>query len=440
MNPYRKLPKVDKILNDDYFKSYNRDILSRVVKEEIDLFRKELADGKEFDIDKLYKNIKSKYHSLTSSSLYKVVNATGVIIHTNLGRAPIDEDIFDSAKAIATGYCNLEYDMKEGKRGDRYSHTAKTIKELLGCEDVLIVNNNASAVFLILNSFAKDREAIVSRGELVEIGGSFRIPDVMKASGAILKEVGTTNKTKIKDYQEAISENTSILMKVHKSNYQIVGFTEEASIKDISNLAKSRGLIDYYDLGSAYIPPLPYSLSNREPSILDILKNSPSLVSFSGDKLFGGVQAGIIIGKKELIAKLKKNQILRMFRVDKITLAILEQSAIAYLKKDYSKIPVLKMLFTPLDELVKKAKSLISMMGDGEVYHTKSFVGGGTMPNIEIPTVSVALQGDAKDLEEAFRRERIIGRIESDKFLLDMRTISHKDIPIIADVYKRIKI
>ncbi len=439
MNPYRKIPKVDKVLNDDYFKFYNRDILSKVVKEEINLFRQELANGKEFNIDKLYENIKSRYHSLTLASLYKVVNATGVIIHTNLGRAPIDEDIFDSAKAIATGYCNLEYDMKEGKRGDRYTHTAQTIKELLGCEDVLIVNNNASAVFLILNSFAKDREVIVSRGELVEIGGSFRIPDVMKASGAILKEIGTTNKTKLKDYQETISENTSILMKVHKSNYKIVGFTQEAQIEEISNLAKNRGLIDYYDLGSAYIPPLPYSLSSAEPSIIDILKNPPSLVSFSGDKLFGGVQAGIIIGKKEMIEKLKKNQILRMFRVDKITLAILQQTAISYLKKEYEKIPVLKMLFTPIEELEERAEGLIDLIQEGMIYHTKSFVGGGTMPGVEIPTVAVSLKGNAKRLEEDFRKENIIGRIENDRFLLDMRTVGADDIDTIAEAYQRIK-
>ena len=439
MNPYRQIPKVDKILNDESFKKYNRYILSRAVKEEIKTLREDISKGKEWSKQELYKNIKRRYYSLSSSSLYKVINATGIIIHTNLGRSPIDSEVFDSVKEIATNYCNLEYDMQKGSRGDRYTHTAQTLKELFGCEDVLIVNNNASAVFLILNTFAKNKEVIVSRGELVEIGGSFRIPEVMRASGAILKEVGTTNRTKISDYKESISENSSMLMKVHKSNYKIVGFSQDVEIDEITKLAKERNLIDYYDLGSAYIPPLPYSLSNSEPSIMDILKNSPSLVSFSGDKLFGSIQAGIIIGKKELIAKLKKNQILRMFRVDKITLAILQQTAISYLKNEYEKIPVLNMLFTPIEELEKRAESLIDMIQDGFIYHTSSFVGGGTMPEAEIPSVSVALKGNAKELQEAFRRENIIGRIENEMFLIDMRTVKRDDISVIAKAYNKIK-
>ena len=280
----------------------------------------------------------------------------------------------------------------------------------------------------MLNTFAQNRETIVSRGELVEIGGSFRVPDVMKASGSKLVEVGTTNKTKLADYENAITENTAMLMKVHKSNYTIEGFTQEAEFSEISALAKEQNLIDYYDLGSAYIPRLSWGLSEAEPSIFKLLEENPSLISFSGDKLFGSVQAGIIIGKKELIAKLKKNQILRMFRVDKVTLTLLEQTILAYKLKKYEAIPTISMLNATVEELAKRAKSLAKNFTiEYEIKESKTYVGGGTMPNREIPTIVIALNGDAVTLEKFFRANNIIGRIEDDKFLLDMRSIRTKD-------------
>jgi len=314
----------------------------------------------------------------------------------------------------------------------------------LGCEDVLIVNNNASAVFLVLNTFAKNKEVVVSRGELVEIGGSFRVPDVMASSGAILKEIGTTNKTHLKDYENACNENTSILMKVHKSNYSIEGFTSEVNHKDIVKTAQNNGVIDYYDMGSGHMIDLPYNLQQCEPSVLDIMKNDPSLLSFSGDKLLGSIQAGIIVGKKKYIDELKKNQLLRMLRVDKITLAILEDNITSLLLGETEDIPTLKMLFTSVDILEQRAKTLQNRIQDiceSEVIQTSTVIGGGTTPNKKIPTIALSIKFNnykANKIEQIFRKVNIIGRIENDTFLLDFRTILETEINDIEVIIKKI--
>ncbi|QCT95213.1 L-seryl-tRNA(Sec) selenium transferase [Caminibacter mediatlanticus TB-2] len=436
MELFRKIPKVDKILSK---LNYPKKVAIPIINKHLNKLRENIKNGviKEIDEDNLIKEIELEIKKAFSPSMLNIINATGVIIHTNLGRSLIDEEIFEKAKQLSTRYSNLEYNLEKSKRGDRYTHASKFLRLLFGCEDALIVNNNAAAVFLILNTFAKDKEVIVSRGELVEIGGSFRIPEVMKASGAKLIEVGTTNKTKIQDYKEAITENTSMLMKVHKSNYTIEGFSEEASLEEIVNLAKDNNLLDYYDLGSAYLPPLPYNLGKNEPSIFDIMKKNPSLVSFSGDKLFGSVQAGIILGKKELIAKLKKNQILRMFRVDKITLSIIEATALEYLKENYEKIPTLKLLYQNEEKLIKKAKKIIELSGkDLEIKKTFTYVGGGTMPNKKIPSIAIVLNGNPTKLEKYFRENLIIGRIENEKFLLDVRTILEDEFEKVAKVIR----
>jgi L-seryl-tRNA(Ser) seleniumtransferase len=365
-------------------------------------------------------------------------------VHTNLGRSLIDEKVFEKVKDIATSYNNLEYDLKEGRRGERYSHISKVICELLGCEDVLIVNNNASAVFLVLNTFAKKKKVVVSRGELVEIGGSFRIPDVMKSSGAKLVEVGTTNKTHLKDYINAIDKKTAMLMKVHKSNYSIEGFSSEVSFKELVKLSREKNLIDYYDMGSGHLVDLPYGLENYEPSVLEYMKENPSLLSFSGDKLLGSVQAGIIVGKKEYIAKLKKNQLLRMLRVDKLTLAILEENIKSILLGNFNEIPTLRMLFTSVDELKQNAMNLQESIKDTcktKIIVTKTLIGGGTTPNRTIP--SIALSVKIKDykpnkMEKLFREKNIIGRIENEMFLLDFRTIQKDDMSYIVHVVKEI--
>jgi L-seryl-tRNA(Ser) seleniumtransferase len=319
----------------------------------------------------------------------------------------------------------LEYNLELGSRGERYEHVSTHLKELLNVEDVLVVNNNASAVFLILNTFAKDQEVIVSRGELVEIGGSFRIPEVMKQSGAKLVEVGATNKTKITDYANAIKENTVMLMKVHQSNFSIEGFSEDVAYENLKLLADQNNLLDYYDLGSGYVPKLPYNLGNREHSLSEILECSPSLISFSGDKLFGSVQAGIIAGRADLIAKLKKNQLLRMLRVDKITLSLLEESIKAYLKEEYEQIPTLWLLFRSVEELSQRALMFQEKIGADycEIIQSETYMGGGTLPNRRFPTIALHIKGKATTLEKKFRKAHVIGRIENEQFLLDFRTI-----------------
>ena len=435
MNPYRDLPRVDRLLAHEAFASCHPALLAEAIRTEIEALRNRIASGAIDAVDEaaLLEAIGRRYRAALTPSLRPLVNATGVVIHTNLGRSPIDERLFDEAKELATGYCNLEYDLEAGKRGDRYVHTAEALRELLGAEDALIVNNNAAAVFLILNTFSRGRETVVSRGELVEIGGSFRIPEVMAASGAHLREVGTTNKTRLRDYEEAIVPETAMLMKVHKSNYTIEGFSEEASIGEIVSLARERELLSYYDLGSAYLPELPWGLGAAEPSIFRLMKEPPDLLSFSGDKLFGGVQAGIIVGKKELIGRLKRNQILRMFRVDKLTLTLLERTVLAYRKGEYERIPVLRMLFAGVEELRERAEELRRRLPlPAEIRESRTYVGGGTMPNRKIPTVVLALEGDPEALERHFRARRVIGRIEADRFVLDMRTVRERDFDAIV--------
>lgn len=442
----KSIPKVDKFISNIEFKEYPKSLITQISKEVLQKLREDILDKKvdEIDEQKLIQEVIKEYNNIITPSLKKVINATGVIIHTNLGRSLIDENVFERVKEIATSYNNLEYDLEKGERGERYSHISKTICRLLGCEDVLIVNNNASAVFLILNTFAKNKEVIVSRGELVEIGGSFRIPDVMSSSGAILKEIGTTNKTHEKDYENAINENSVMLMKVHKSNYSIEGFSQEVSFEKIIETAKEHDLIDYYDMGSGHIINLPYNLQDKEPSVLDYMKFNPSLLSFSGDKLLGSVQAGIIVGKKKYIEKLKKNQLLRMLRVDKLTLALLEESMKALLLENQNEIPTIKMLFKSTEDLRQNAQELkekIQNLCKCEIINTKTVIGGGTTPNKKIP--SIALTIEFKDfkpnkIEKLFRKEQIIGRIENEKFLLDFRTIQDSEISMLNEKIKKI--
>jgi len=442
----KSIPKVDKFIQNIAFKEMSLKLITKISKQIIENLRADILENKVTSIDegKLVLEVINEYNNITTPSLQKVINATGVIVHTNLGRSLISPTSFDKVKDIVTSYNNLEYDLEQGKRGERYSHISKVICELLGCEDVLIVNNNASAVFLILNTFAKNKEAVVSRGELVEIGGSFRVPDVMSNSGAILKEIGTTNKTHPRDYENACNENTSILMKVHKSNYSIEGFTSEVSHQEIVEIAKENKVIDYYDMGSGHMIDLPYNLTKYEPSVLDIMKYDPSLISFSGDKLLGSIQAGIIVGKKKYIDELKKNQLLRMLRVDKITLALLEDNITSLLLGKSEDIPTLKMLLTSLDELEKRAINLQTKLQNyctSEIIKTSTVIGGGTTPNKKIPTIALSIKFNnykANKIEQIFRKQNIIGRIENDKYLLDFRSIQESEQHIIEKTILKI--
>ncbi len=442
MNKLREIPKIDKIIKNDLFKNLNIKLLTQITKQQIEKLREDILQNRVQKVDnlKLLKEIKEAYEEIFKPSLKPLINATGVILHTNMGRSLISEELLKRAQPLICNYSNLEYNLKDGCRGERYEHVSSHLKNLLGVEDILVVNNNASAVFLVLNTFAKDAEVIVSRGELVEIGGSFRIPEVMSQSGAILREVGATNKTKLSDYKANINEDSAMLMKVHQSNFSMEGFSESTPYKNIKELSRQENLIDYYDLGSGYIPILPYNLSKKEASLIDILKLNPSLISFSGDKLFGSVQAGIIAGKKELIEKLKHNQLLRMLRVDKITLSLLEETIKAYLKEEYKLIPTLQMLFTTTDELEKRALHVEAQIGKEycEVQQSKTVMGGGTLPNREFPSIALHIKGKAQQLEREFRAKLIIGRIENDRFLLDFRTIIQKDEEQLIQMIKKV--
>ena len=446
MSLLKSIPKVDKFITNKAFEGLSTTLITKISKKIIAILREDILNNKIQNIDEntIVLNVLKEYESITTPSLQALINATGIIIHTNLGRSLINKKSLEKAIEIATSYNNLEYDLLEGKRGERYSHIVKTLQNLTGCEDAIVVNNNASAVFLILNTFAKNKEVVVSRGELVEIGGSFRVPEVMNQSGAILKEVGTTNKTHLSDYENSINENTSMLMKVHKSNYSIEGFTSEVDFEEIVKIANENNIIDYYDMGSGHIIDLPFNLSQKEPSILEIMKYNPSLLSFSGDKLLGSVQAGIIIGKKELIEKIKKNQLLRMLRVDKITLSILEDTLNSYLKNELHDIPTLNMLFATLETLEQKANSLFEKIKDickCEIIKTQTLIGGGTTPNKKIPSIALCIKNETykpNQLEKLFRKNNLIARIENEKLLLDFRTIQENEIEKIAVIIKKI--
>ncbi|MCT7628042.1 L-seryl-tRNA(Sec) selenium transferase [Aliarcobacter butzleri] len=446
MSLLKSIPKVDKFIMNEAFEGLSRTLITKIAKKTLEELRNDILNNKIEKIDEntLINEVLNSYKDLTSPSLKSLINATGIIVHTNLGRSLLDEKSLTKAIKIATTYNNLEYDLKKGKRGERYEHITKSLQALTSCEDAIVVNNNASAVFLILNTFCKNKEVIVSRGELVEIGGSFRVPEVMNQSGAKLKEIGTTNKTHLRDYENAICEKTSMLMKVHKSNYSIEGFSSEVSFEEIVKIAQQNSLIDYFDMGSGHIIDLPFNLNKDEPSILDIMKYKPSLLSFSGDKLFGSVQAGIIIGKKELIAKIKKNQLLRMLRVDKITLALLEETLNSYLKNELDSIPTLKMLNTKIETLEQRANNLKEKCENFikcEVIKTSTMVGGGTTPNKKIPTIALTLEYKnykPNKLEEILRKNSIISRIENDKVLLDFRTILESDCKKIEEILKNL--
>ena len=427
MQNLRTLPQIDKILNHKPFKDYNKGILARISRELLNSIR---SQDEEINEEKIYAQINKNYKAFEKKALKPLINATGIVMHTNLGRSVIDEKSWQRAKQIACSYSNLEYDLESGSRGNRYEYTGYLLSTLFGCEDALVVNNNASAVFLVLNTFGKGGRCVISRGELVEIGGGFRMPEVMKESGAILAEVGTTNKTRLSDYENALDENTKMLVKVHRSNFDIVGFKQDTSLEEVASLAKERGIISYYDLGGGAVSHL--ACCDSEPVPQKLIKTGVDLLSFSGDKLFGSVQAGIILGRKELIAKLRKNQLLRMLRSDKITLALLASTALSYLDKDYNSVPTIFLLSRSTSELKSVAKRINnSCKNIASIIDTATFGGGGTLPNVKIQSVALAFKAKKgqkiENLERDFRQKGVIGRIENQCFLLDLRSVLPSD-------------
>ena len=428
MNELRKLPQIDKFIKNERFFGLDTSLLTKVARAELESLRAQILGGKNCpEPGEIVQNTLARYEKASNLSLRSLINATGVIIHTNLGRSAIDPEILRRAQPVITGYSNLEYSVEKGGRSNRYDYVGGLLAELFGFEDAVIVNNNASAVFLVLNTFSKGGEAIISRGELVEIGGSFRVPEVMANSGAILREVGTTNKTNLRDYEDAINENSKLILKVHRSNFDIMGFSEDVAMQDLSALARERNLIDYFDLGGGFYGELPYGLERNEPNLKNL--KDASLVSFSGDKLFGSVQCGIILGKRELIAKLKKKQLLRMLRVDKVIISLLAESIKAYANREFELITTVKQLYKSVEELENTANFINSQLKTPlEIVRTTTFVGGGTMPNKRIPSLALAVKGNANENEAKFRKNLVIGRIEEGKFLLDLRSVLDADV------------
>ena len=429
MNKFRTFPQIQSLIDDESLKKFPfyakaffaKEVVARLKKT---AFESEFEISKEFVLSEILKELKTFFRK----DMQSLINASGVVLHTNLGRSVIDERIYDTCKDLICSYSNLEFDLETGKRGQRYATLLDKLKILFDCEDALVVNNNAAAVFLILNSLAFDKEVITSRGELVEIGGSFRVSEVIKAAGVRLCEVGTSNKTHLKDYENAFSENSALILKTHKSNFALIGFCSEVSIKDLGALAREKGIYSYYDLGSGWCENLNEKLTKNEPKIKTLLQEC-DILSFSADKLFGSVQAGVILGKKEILQKLRQNQLLRMLRVDKTTLVFLNESIKAYLQKEYDKIVSLKLLNESFEVLEKRALMVQERLKfKTELKFSKSLVGGGSMPDKSLPTCVLAFFGKALELQNKFRKQNIIGRVENGAFVLDFRSIRESEI------------
>jgi len=371
-------------------------------------------------------------------SLRAVINATGVILHTNLGRAPLSESVFEHIRETWSRYANLEFDVASGDRGKRDVHVDRLFRKLLSPEEpappvsTIVVNNNAGAVLLALNTLADGGEVIVSRGELVEIGGSFRIPDVMAKSGATLREVGTTNRTRVSDYEKAVNDRTRLLLRVHRSNFEITGFTEQPSTADLVKLARQRGVPLMEDLGSGALVDLQGFGLRGEPTVLDSLRAGVDVVTYSGDKLLGGPQAGLLSGRGDLIGRMRANSLFRALRVDKLTYAALEATLLAYVKRDYSAIPTLRMMSLTRDEIGMRAERLVAAVGSknlqAAVIDGESVIGGGAAPSSVLPTRLVALTCAGLSADELAARLRqsdppIVARVEEGRVLVDLRTV-----------------
>jgi L-seryl-tRNA(Ser) seleniumtransferase len=428
----RRLPGVDTVI--EQLSGAPHPILAVIARRAVDEAREQISEGAEApSLQDVVRNARALLARHRRDLLSPVINATGVLLHTNLGRAPLGERQLEAVRTVTGGYSNLEYDLDEGRRGDRYSHAGALLTALTGAESALVVNNNAAAVLLALTSLCRGREVIISRGELIEIGGEFRIPDVMEQSGARLVEVGTTNRTHIADYKRAITPDTAALLKVHTSNYRIVGFSSSVPVRDLARLARGRGTILLSDLGSGLIEP-PGALADPlrgEPTVGAALEDGADVVTFSGDKLLGGPQAGIILGRRDLIAEMGRNPLLRALRVDKMTLAALEATLLLYLEGAVEDVPVWTMLSASLEDLRARAEMIASAIPEAfkvEVVPTSSVTGGGSLPGTQIESWAVAIfrpEGSVADLQEALRKgsRPIIARIENDHLLFDLRTV-----------------
>jgi L-seryl-tRNA(Ser) seleniumtransferase len=442
----RQIPSVDELLNRPRLarlsQQVSRTLVVETARETLAELRRELASKAEADLaapapEAIEERISVQIEQALEPSLQPVINATGVILHTNLGRAPLARAALEHLAEVAGQYSNLEYDLSAGARGKRDVHTARLTARLVGAEAAIVVNNNAAAVFLVLNTLAKGGEVIVSRGELIEIGDGFRIPEIMAESGAVLREVGTTNRTRLADYERAINERTRLLLRVHPSNFRIVGFSERPALEDLVELARRHHLPVFEDLGSGCLADLA-AAGIEEPVAAASLAAGISVVSYSGDKLLGGPQAGIIAGERELIARIRRNPLFRALRVDKLTIAALETTLAAYLRGALDELPALRMIRLPLEEISRRAEALARHLrrelGEDEAAFElrdgTSVIGGGSTPAQSLPTRLLAITSprhSAAQLEARLRRPGrlapVVARIEDDRLVLDLRTV-----------------
>jgi len=455
-----KLPSVDELLNNESIvllqNKIPRNVVLDKIRQSIHEYRSSILSMEDGELEafnleqqELIDKIIYSSNQFMKMNLREVINATGVVLHTNLGRSLLCDEIKEAVWSVASGYSTLEINVETGKRGSRYSHVLEILKRITGAEDALVVNNNAAAVLLVLGTMAKNKEVIISRGELVEIGGSFRVPDVMEQSGAKLVDIGTTNKTHLWDYENAISDNTGALLKVHTSNYKILGFTKEVSLKELVELGERRNIPVIEDLGSGVLIDLQKYGITHEPTVQESVKAGVDVITFSGDKLLGGPQAGIIVGKTKYIEEMKKNPLTRAFRIDKLTMAALEATLKLYLDEERAveKIPTLRMITEGVDSIGIRATELIKRLENLELpidillKPDFSQVGGGSLPLEQLPTKVLAIKPrtmSAARLEEKLRRNTIpiITRVQEDNIIMDLRTIKERDFDIICEAFR----
>lgn len=459
---FRQLPSVDYLLESSVTKGFlltaPRVLVLRAIHYVLDELRQRIDRAQTEDelpdlaLRTVVDQIEKRIIVLSQPSLRQVINATGVIVHTNLGRSPIPKRVITAFNSLAGCYSNLEYDLNTGKRGTRYVHVQDILRELTGAEDALVVNNNAAAVLIALDTIAKGKEVVISRGQLVEIGGSFRMPDVMKKSGAKMFEVGTTNKTTIRDYEAAIVSDSALFLKVHMSNFQIVGFTQEVSLEELVGLGRKYSIPVMEDLGSGCLIDLSRYGLKKEPTVQDSVEKGADIITFSGDKMLGGPQCGIILGKKDIISKIKANQLNRALRVDKLTLIALQETLSIYRdeEKAIRQIPTLRMICQSYPSVCRKAEKLRGLIGKRDTSNFVislsdgfSQVGGGALPLEEIKSRLLCLSPrrlSASHIVEFLRSydPPIVARLEKDNVLLDLRTIQEKEVKIVAAAIQKV--
>jgi L-seryl-tRNA(Ser) seleniumtransferase len=417
------------------------EIVTKEVRSALDAVREEIASGKRHrspSASQMAEKVAAKVLSVMDSGLRQVINAAGVVVYTNLGRAPLAKEAINAVVEAAGSYSDLEYNLADGGRGSRQDHIRAMTRVCFGSEDALVVNNNAAAVLMVLAALARGKEVIVSRGELVEIGGSFRMPDVMAESGAIMKEVGTTNKTRLSDYRNAISDSTGLILKVHRSNFSIVGFTDEVATAELTALGREIGIPVYVDMGSG----VPFDLSRAgipgEWTIPGCIEQGADVISFSGDKVLGGPQAGIILGRSDLIEKMKGHPLHRAMRVDKMTIAALNATLRMLLEDRHASIPVLKMITETPESVLGRAKKLMKLLRGkkSEMLPTQAVIGGGSAPTKSFPSFGVLIRSSkASEIHTRLRacRPAVVCRIEDDRLIFDMKAVAAEEIAVLAE-------